>query len=64
MLNLVILMKFSETKLFLRNIAKLGDLLAKSPNMGPSHAATFSMRVNTCLSTFLSVHQNRNFQSF
>jgi len=35
----------------------LGDLLAKSPNMGPSHAATFSMRVNTCLSTFLSVHQ-------
>jgi hypothetical protein len=35
----------------------LGDLLAKSPNMGPSHSATFSMRVNTCLSTFLSVHQ-------
>ena len=35
----------------------LGDLLAKNPNMGPSHAATFSMRVNTCLSTFLSVHQ-------
>ena len=35
----------------------LGDLLAKCPNMGPSHAATFSMRVNTCLSTFLSVHQ-------
>ena len=35
----------------------LGDLLAKSPNMGPSHAATYSMRVNTCLSTFLSVHQ-------
>ncbi len=35
----------------------LGDLLAKSPNMGPSHAATFSMRVNTCLSTFLSVYQ-------
>ena len=35
----------------------LGDLLAKNPNQGPSHAATFSMRVNTCLSTFLSVHQ-------
>ena len=35
----------------------LGDLLAKQPNQGPSHAATFSMRVNTCLSTFLSVHQ-------
>ena len=35
----------------------LGDLLAKNPNMGPSFAATFSMRVNTCLSTFLSVHQ-------
>ena len=35
----------------------LGDLLVKSPNMGPSHAATYSMRVNTCLSTFLSVHQ-------
>ena len=35
----------------------LGDLLAKSPNMGPSHAATYSMRVNSCLSTFLSVHQ-------
>ena len=35
----------------------LGDLVAKNPNQGPSHAATFSMRVNTCLSTFLSVHQ-------
>ena len=35
----------------------LGDLLSKSPNTGPSHAATYSMRVNTCLSTFLSVHQ-------
>ena len=29
MLNLVILMKFSEIKLFLRNLAKLGDFLAK-----------------------------------
>ena len=29
----------------------------KSPNTGPSHAATYSMRINTCLSTFLSVHQ-------
>jgi len=36
---------------------QLGDLLSKNPNMGPSFAATFSMRVNTCLSTFLSVHQ-------
>ena len=35
----------------------LGDLLSKSPNQAPSHAATYSMRVNTCLSTFLSVHQ-------
>ena len=35
----------------------LSDLLMKSPNTGPSHAATYSMRVNTCLSTFLSVHQ-------
>ena len=35
----------------------LGDLLKKSPNTGPSHAATYSMRVNSCLSTFLSVHQ-------
>ena len=35
----------------------LGDLLKKSPNQGPSHAATYSMRVNSCLSTFLSVHQ-------
>ena len=33
----------------------LGDLLSKSPNTGPSHAATYSMRVNSCLSTFLSV---------
>ena len=35
----------------------LGDLLAKNPNMGPAHAATFSMRVNTCLSTWMSVYQ-------
>ena len=35
----------------------LSDLLMKSPNTGPSHAATYSMRINTCLSTFLSVHQ-------
>ena len=35
----------------------LSDLLMKSPNTGPSHAATYSMRVNTCLSTFLSVYQ-------
>ena len=35
----------------------LGDLLAKNPNQGPSHAATFSMRVNDCLMTFQSVYQ-------
>ena len=35
----------------------LGDLLAKNPNQGPSHAATYSIRVDTCLSTFLSVYQ-------
>lgn len=35
----------------------IGDLLAKTPNMGASFSATLSMRVNTCLSTFLSVHQ-------
>ncbi len=29
MLNLVILMKFSEIKLFLRNLAKLGDFQLK-----------------------------------
>ena len=35
----------------------IGDLLSKSPNTGPSHAATYSMRVNDCLSTFQSVFQ-------
>ena len=35
----------------------LGDLLAKNPNQGPSHAATFSIRVNDCLMTFQSVYQ-------
>ena len=35
----------------------LSDLLMKSPNTGPSHAATYSMRIDTCLSTFLSVYQ-------
>ena len=34
MLNLVILMKFSEIKLFLRNLAKLGDVLAKISSPG------------------------------
>ena len=35
----------------------IGDLLKKKGQIGTAFAASFSMKVNDCLMTFLSVHQ-------